>query len=337
MTEQVQAAPSNDKFSSTENFRAHLESLRSEAAPKEEIRNEPTAEKTDLREANEPVDEVETESSDAHTDAEEVTEEKEERLIPKSRLKQETEKRRVAEEQHMQEREERIKLETRLKMFEEMQQKATEAQTRKAEPQMPDMDQLDALDTDAHQVYSRKIRELEQKLDRVASETSQQTGALNIQNIVKTQREAYQKENPDFEKALNFVTEKEIEMAKLYYGNEADAKRAVGNKFAGIVQNAIKDGKVAPELFYNMAKTYGYAAEEAPKVSKEPKVDLDAVNRNKEKSSSISKIGNNANMGGARSNVFDIKQCLRDPANPNSGIDPVKWREHNARLAKRAG
>lgn len=339
MTEQIQS-PSNDKFSSSESFRAHLESLRSEAAPKEEPVIDKNTEKADLSEANESMDGAEDSVNSGYEESNEdnqsVAEEKEPRLIPKSRLKQETEKRRVAEEQHMKEREERIKLETRLKMLEEMQHKAAENPARAPEPKMPDLDHIDALDTDAHQVYSRKIRELEQKLERVANETSQQTGALNIQNIVKNQREAFQKEKPDFEKALNYVTQKEIEMAKLYYGSEEEAQRAVGNKFAGIVQNAIKDGKVAPELFYNMAKTYGYSPEDVAEKSSEPKVDLDAINRNKEKSSSIGKVGNNVNLGGARSATFDIARCYRRDGDPKSGIDTVKWRAEGERVAKAA-
>lgn len=351
MTDQVQ--PNNENpYATADSFREHLASIQADAIKSENtsIENNKTEKPSDdtptERAAIPEKEAVESnrEGSEDDKDVEYVLEEsrstnneREPRLIPKSRLKQETEKRRVAEEQLMKEREERIRFETELNTWKQLQTRQNQEPQQRA-PE-PELEHLDALDQDAHQVYSRKIKELEYKLERVANHTSQQTNALQLENIVKSQRENFQKENPEFEKALSFLADKELEIAKNWYRTEDEAKQAVSNKFAGMVQGAINNGKNAPEMFYNMAKTYGYASapsSKEPEDYNEPNVDIDAINRNKAKSASIGKIPNKANLGGNSGNILDFNQCLRDPKNPASGIDPVKFAQYRQRLAKSA-
>lgn len=350
----VEKQGNENPFSTAENFRAHLDKIQSDAIKTDNIKEAQPQVKEEInatKSDSEPtVSEKEMVSQeDTGLDNDDIGEsieeakaqstEKEPRLIPKSRLKQETEKRRVAEEQLMKEREERLKekeeyirAQTQLEMLTQNKEPA--------QPQYrePELEQLDALDQDAHRVYSNKIRNLEHTLQQVISNTSQQTQALQIENIVKNQRESFQKENPDFEKALNHYTDVELAAAKMFIKNEDEAKQAVANKFANIVHNAVHNGKNAPEVFYNLAKTYGYAAtksEASSEGNNEPNVDLDAINRNKQKTSSINKLGNKASVGNGN-NVFDIKQCLRDPKNPASGIDPDKFAQYRQRIAKSA-
>lgn len=340
---QEQQPINTSPYATAESFRAHLNKIQQQeaekAAPKEEINDDKLhAEETDVPEQDDVASESKSDDNDEslsnNEETEEPKKEKESRYIPKSRLKEESEKRRVAEENLMKEREERIKFETELRLL-------RENNTKEKEPvyRAPDLDEVDALDTDAHQVYSRKLKDMERKLEHLTATTTQQTSALQVENIVKAQREAFEKENPDFKDALDHLTNIEFNTAKHFYPTEEAARQAVNQKFAGMVQNAVTSGKSAPELFYNIAKTYGYngSSDEASiaKINK-PKVDLDAIKRNKEKSASISNIGNNVGMGGAKSATFDITRCYRVEGNKDSGIDGDKFRAERERVAKAA-
>jgi hypothetical protein len=362
MTDQVQQNNENP-FATPESFRAHLATVQAEAIKVDNpnIENNKTEKISDdipTEKASIPDKETmvkDDKGDESNDDVEYVLEqdkentrvnsaEKEPRLIPKSRLKQETEKRRVAEEQLMKEREERIRFETELKTFKELQTKQTpQAQIQ----QEPDLEHLDALDQDAHKLYSKKIKYLEEEFNKLKQNTNQQTESFLMRNLVDAQRKEFEKNTPDFEEAFEFYINKELEAAKLYFDDgrksetqiAEEADRAVKDKLANIAKSETRKQKNSAEFIYKQAKIYGYnpanIPEEKPN-SKEPNVDLDAINRNKEKSASIGKIPNKANLGGNGNNILDFNQCLKDPKNPNSGVDPVKFLQYRKRLAKSA-
>lgn len=356
MTTENQAT---NPFATADSFREHLGKIQAEAVkvdvinvePKEIKNDEPINEKADVREqeAAEVANEGGDGDDEGHTSEVNKTDnlEKEPRLIPKSRLKQETEKRRQSEELLFKEREER------LREKEEYIRKLSEFQPKeKVQPiaQEPDLDQLDALDQDAHRIYAKRIKDLERKIAEVEQSSNQKADVLFSQNILKAQKSEFEKKNPDFQEAYDFATQRELQLAKLYFKRQdprkseevitEQAQVAVNQRFSQLAYTEAQNRRDAAELFYDMAKAHGYTKreeeDEREQTHEAPRVDIDAINRNKKKTASISNIGQKINLGGNKGNIVDFSQCLRDPKNPSSGIDPVKFAQYRQRLAKNA-
>jgi hypothetical protein len=342
-----------DIFSSPDKFHAKLEQLRAETNPSQEnvvnevnevnnvdntpkeninIRPEEESNENGARNDNE-IDAQEEESDNAGVD--EVAnvstgDYKENKFIPKSRFNQEIGKRKALEEQLKSEHTERVKYEAQLRMLQEQitaannmyQQPQNNQQMRQTEPE------IEPLDPDTHNLYMRKINELEQKLDNTSRATNEQTKQLQYYNMITNQEQHFEKDHPDFRDALKHLQKIEVQIAANLMP-EQNVNSYVSQKLQNILINSVESGKNAAEVVYNMAKTYGYS----PNYQQDnagPKVNLDAINKNMKNNASINSLGNSVNMSENKND--DINSMRRDPKNPMSSIDPDKFHAALARL-----
>lgn len=313
----------NEIFSNPDKFHEHIKQI-NHAPQKEEVSASKPSEDIAKEENEEIVEEIkeveETEDTPASSDDDESYKEK--KFIPKSRFNQEIEKRRSLEEQLTKEREDKIRFETQLKMLQEMQ--AAQAESVTAAPlENQYVEEFEPLDSDSHKIYMKKINELEKKLETIGTETTQKTQQLQYQNYAAAQQQAFEKVNPDFETALQYLKNVETQVASEFY-DENQAKQVVAQKLQGAIVSAINSGKNAAEVMYKMAKTYGYKPENTIKPT--PSSNLDAINNNMKKGASIQSLGNSVGIGD-NNKLYDIKHMLRDPKNPSSGIDPDKFQK----------
>ncbi len=322
----------NEMFSTPERF--HEELAKIQGTETETPNNEAGSDNDDIQtkeeatlssEVEEGGEDVDATPEDSDTDGDEAPEKT--NFIPKSRFNKEIEKRKALEEQLHQERESKIRFETQLEMMRQMQESKASQPT--PEPQA---DPLDPLDMDAHNLYMQKIQALEKRLENFNQESTQKTQQLHYYNMVSAQEQTFEKQNPDFKDALEHLKTVEMQVAKNFY-NEEQAESYVAQKMQNALMAAINSGKNTAEVMYSMAKSYGYAPKSAQKAPSGS--NLGAINNNMKKSASIQSLGNSVGMGN-NSSGFDISQTLRDPKNPSSGIDNVKFQKHMARIMRNA-
>ncbi len=315
-------------YSSPDKFREHLQTL--QTPPTEN----PIVEQTEVKEVNNETHAEEAPVSDEETPIQESINEdesstsneayKENKFIPKSRFNEVNKRNKELEEFAASERDARIRLETQLQMMQE-QFKKPEAQT----PQVADLEHIDPLDHEAHQVYWRKIKELESKVDQVTRSATAQTQMLQKENIIKAQKDTFEKNNPDYKEALEYLKKVEMNVAKNFYKSDREAEQALAHKYNVMAEAALNNQHNVPEVFYNIAKSYGYSETSKKDASPKGTPNIDAINKNMAKTASIGSMGN---MATNNSPAFDIKKCLRDPKNPSSGIDPAKWAQYSQKL-----
>lgn len=317
----------NDIFSSTEKFHEELEKVSNSNIP-EPIQKETTDEPVLATEATLPEkleETIESEVNEPDTSPDESY--KENKYIPKSRFNQEIEKRKALEEQLQAEREAKIRYETQLEMI-----KQAQTQTANSENQEL-VEEYDPLDPDAHKMYMREINSLKQKLENVTNETQERTQQLQYYNTVTAQGAAFEKQHPDFNDALQYLSKVEKDVAKNFY-SDAQADQYVQQKLQNTLVAAINSGKNAAEVVYNMAKSYGY---NVTNKSPEPKKgsNLDAINNNMEKSASIHGLPNSVRMTDSGYET-DSNSLRIDPKNPQSPFDPEKFHKALAKAQSQA-
>lgn len=246
---------------------------------------------------------------------------KENKYVPRSRLKQETEKRTVLENELMKEREDRIRLQTQLEMIRNV--RLAEEQKNSFET---DLEHLDAIDTETHSVVAREIKQLKEQIKNLSAKTSQERDDMYVFNTAAAQVSTFDK--PDRQESFDYLMEVETYDASLEYGQERAKDYAVA-KLQRIIKKAVKDGKNAAETLYEMAKSKGYTSREEG--SKNPSTkktgsNLNAIKENMKKSASVNGLGSGVSMG---ANVYSFvpDKMLKDPKNPRSGTDPMKFRE----------
>lgn len=316
-------------FANPETFRAHLDKINKvEELPesKEEIKDEPvSAENTDLsaKEEEPVVEETAAEKSDESTQSENAEPVKETKYIPRSRLNQELEKKKVLETDLLKERENNIRLQTQLEIFQQLQQGA---RPKAPEVQLPSLDKVDALDKESHQVYVNAIN----NATNVANQAAQKTQEMQYAYIANAQKQAFEKDNADYMAAVDHLKQAGKYRAGLHTSNPSQINEMVMNELNTIGFHAINSGKNAAEVIYNLAKAYGYKNNEGEEMKdnkpSERGANIDAITRNMKKTSSIQGIGNNLGIG-TINKVVDINSALRDPKNSKSGIDPEKFRK----------
>lgn len=243
-------------------------------------------------------------------------------LIPKSRFNKEIEKRKSLEKSLQEEREARIRMEERMEAIRQLEEKSKQIHEK------PQEVELDPLDSDAHNYYVKQINELKQELQSLKGE-SQSTKQMNyVTHMVEAQERAFAAEHPDFQDALNHLQKVEMEVAKDFFDTPEEAQAYVAQKLQGAILTSAQKGKNAAEMMYNMAKKYGYSNKKAaPNV---PKRNVEAINRNMDKSVSIRGSGNAANLAGQ--GMASIEAAFRKQGDRTSGVDSDKFHE----LLKRA-
>lgn len=201
------------------------------------------------------------------------------KIIPKKRFDKEIERRKLAEEKYEREREARIKFETELSLY----NKALENLQSKQQEQEPE---LDPIDSDAHNLYMRKIKDLEARLERQHSNLSEYEIRQNFTNTVNHQAAEMMKAKPDFSDAYNYLLSVETQKARMLGYNDTQAQAVALNQLQPVAWQAYNRGENVAEVTYNLAKTYGYKSKSSgEKLPSTP--NLDKVEKNMQKSHSI--------------------------------------------------
>lgn len=284
-----------------------------------------TEEAPQQEELVEPHDEVVEEQASHEEENEEAPSEekhkKENKYVPRSRLNELSEKKAALEAQVQKEREDRIRLETQLQMFMQQQQQST----RNVTPEI-DLETIDPLDPDTHNVTKREILKLREELKSVKDNAEKHAEMMYLSNTANAQEAKFREANKDYEAALKHLADIEIFDAELEHGNKEQAKQLAAQKLIRIAQNAIKTGGNSAEILYNMAVKKGFKGESVAKASEAAKKEpnLDAIKKNMDKSASIGNLGTGATMD-ANSHSFDLSKLRKDPKNPRSKFDVEKF------------
>lgn len=318
-----------EQFSSPENFQKYLQSINKTAV--EQQVDEP---KENIVEDNVVAPEKEHQEEQAVSDQKnEALEEQEEVIpenshyIPKSRLNKEIEKRRAIEMELSSYKENQSKLQSQLEELNQMMRQQQEHQTTSQVPEYSNEESVDPLDTETHNFYMKKIKQLEDKITSLDNESHQNVEDLQRYNALNYQESIFNKIHPDYNDALKHLVDTETRIAEQIVSAN-DAKKLAKNKISQIVNYALSNNKNVPEVMYNMAKQYGYKTQE----KKAKTSNIDNITKNLDKSANINEI--NANMPLSGSGGLDITYALNDPKSKRSGVDPDKFHEILARIKK---
>jgi hypothetical protein len=182
------------------------------------------------------------------------------KTIPKKRLNKEIEKRKVLEEQLSREREERIKAQHELQLY-------SGAVNKMSAPQEARKEEIDPVDQDAHNYYMRELNALKYQISQQENQLKQSTELNNFANAVNSQQAEFSRQMPDFDKAYDFLLEKEQQNAVLQGINDDQAERYVREKLYNMSHVALSNGRNVPEMIYELSKNMGYSAKQAPKAA----------------------------------------------------------------------
>lgn len=224
------------------------------------------------------------EISDTHDDENEISHgELEEnpldsKHIPKKRFDKELEKRKVLEQELQRERESRIKYETELSLY----NKAIEQmQNQQSQPQQPE---IDPIDSDAHNLYMQKIRDLENKYENQNQNISDYQARQQFAATVDKQAAEYTRDYPDFNDAYSYLLNVEASKAKMLGYNDLEAQSYAIETLQPLAWKSYVSGKNVADMAYNMAKNYGYKTPDAKNAQTKLEPDLDTINKNMRKS-----------------------------------------------------
>jgi hypothetical protein len=236
-----------------------------------DMENEVAEKPVEMAETNTEIEEKEEHQApeSREDDADEETDSK---VIPKKRLNKEIEKRKNLELELQKERDERVRYQTELDLY----NKALDKISAKEQETKED---IDPVDEQAHNLYMRKIKELETKLELQTQ--ALQTGRNEIQfaNVVNAQQAEFSQKQPDFDEAYRHLVDTEIATAKLYGVSDAEAQQMATSKLYSLAQAALQKGSNVPEMFYNISKNYGYSGKNKGAPAQKG-VNLDKIEKN---------------------------------------------------------
>lgn len=191
--------------------------------------------------------------------------------VPVKRLKKEIEKRHALEAQLQKEREEKIRYQTEIETY----NKAMASFNNASQGLQPKVEQLDPLDEDAHRYYMEQQTKQDEKFKSMEAEIN----AMKMKNTMEQQEAAFTRQTPDFREAYKHLVDSELKANRYVAQNEEEAQLMTAYKLRGMAENAMNKGANVAEIFYNIAKSYGY-------VSKAEKAtpNLNAIENNMRKS-----------------------------------------------------
>jgi hypothetical protein len=178
------------------------------------------------------------------------------KVIPKKRLNKEIEKRKTLEAALDKEREERIRYQTELELYNKAMNKLNAAEEQKAQ-------EIDPVDEQAHNLYMRKINELEKKLEAQSKLSDTNQYERYFANAVNMQQAEFVQKQPDFDQAYKHLVDAEISTAQMLGANEQEAQQLATQKLYNLAQAALTKGQNVAEMFYKISKNYGYQAKAA--------------------------------------------------------------------------
>lgn len=295
---------------------------------KEEVKNEQLPEENttiSISEDNQPTEEINVEQSNTEENKEGY---KENKYIPKSRFNEVNEAKKQLEEQVLKEREDRIRLEEQLKVFKQQQE---QAQIKQSPQRQEEVQTIDPLDPESHRYYETKINNLESQIKQVIANTQAQTEALYKQTLVSSQKSAFEKKAPDYQEAINYLTNFETKRAQRMFKSQDQINQYLNNELYRITNNALENGRNVAEEIYEMAKDAGYNTKGNGANGSTPSpslngANLEAINNNMKKSAGIDNFGSGIGVGGI-GKISSIKQTLINPKSDYSAVDPKKFHE----------
>lgn len=193
--------------------------------------------------------------------------------------------------------------------------------------QQQDNGDYEPLDSEADQRYKKKMAELESKQNQIEE-------VIKNQSVLQTvaQMEAqFAATVPDYSDALKFVAQKLEEESSIFLGKSKDqVNGAAVAAINHIVQTSYSQGRNPSEVLYNLAKTKGYSGKKIDDTPKQPKPDLDAINRNMKKSSSV----NNIPETPASSGIYTSAEAFKNMLDEKGNVKPNKFHEELERLKR---
>jgi hypothetical protein len=306
---------------------AVTEEVKEEVAPdhQEETPND-TPE--DDNTSEESVNEEDSSADETSDDNDDDYPSKKDYNIPKSRFNKEIEKRKALEAELQKEREDKIRFEEKLKYLTELEEK--QKATQQQEPELLQEEVIDPLDAESHNLYMKRISDLENRLNQLNNTTQETTQNQRVYNAVTTQEEVFSKLNPDYQDAVNHLINLEKEVAMNFVGEE-EAAKVVEQKLKTLVKAGLAQNKNIPEMFYGMAKKYGFQAK--PKAPSSNTSNIESINRNMDKSANTSNLGNTASLKGS-GNLVKGTSMLKDPKSTFSGVDPDKFHKMLSKIQR---
>lgn len=275
MTDITNTTP-DEGFMNGAEFAKRLEAVQNQAAESQEQAvvdegEDDVSEPTPVEEASEtPITEPDSEPDEIEA-----------KPIPPKRLKKEIEARKAAISEANRAKEEamryKIQYEELLKGF----QTVTNVTNPQEQPKVRSDGSVDPIDREAHEFYMQKLQELE----RQQMQTTQLTQHQIFVNTLKAQESAFEAQNPDYNDALSHVMEVKTKEFADYFEPEI-AKQKAAELMLFMANQALQQGKSAPEKFYNLAKNYGFNG----KVRRASPVgpDIERIAANQKKSVSVS-------------------------------------------------
>jgi hypothetical protein len=264
---QLQETTKPQKYT-PEEFYADLKKVQDQAeqevAPEPELEEAPAAH------------EVELPAESEKSPWEDEEEEQFKGPIPKKRLNKEIERRKAIEQELMHERENRIKYETELNLY----NKALEQL--QAKNQAPEQE-VEPIDADAHNLYMKKIGELEKRLETQSQNFSYSQSQIQAQNLYAQQESKFVAKHPDYKDAIDHIVKTEINNYTMTGIDRKEAEKITSERIMGLAAKALEVGKDVPEIMYNLAKNYGYNAQKATKTGP----NLSNIEKNIKKSETI--------------------------------------------------
>ena len=113
-----------------------------------------------------------------------------------------------------------------------------------------------------------------------------------LQSTINTQVNEFVKDNPDYDQALSFMTERRMQdLTSLGITDPVQQQQIINTEAWNIAQTALQNNKNPAEVVYSMANSWGYqkAAGQAGKTELEQKVDT--INKGQQEAQTLSDAG----------------------------------------------
>lgn len=136
---------------------------------------------------------------------------------------------------------------------------------------------------------------IQAKLTEQETQTQVQQAQLQevqqLQSTINTQVNEFVKDNPDYDQALAFVSERRMQdLSALGITDPMQQQQIINTEAWNIAQTALNNNKNPAEVVYSMANSWGYkAAGQADKTELEQKVDT--INKGQQEAQTLSDAG----------------------------------------------
>lgn len=299
MINDISSNPQEQRQSEADAFRAELEKLHNAGGQEDaqEATNDNEASQTEVHDESERSnDDAGDTANDNDADEEQDLDDPDHdtdtgRMIPKGRFNK-------ALQQRNQEREARIKAETELQIFKSALEKFNTYKN--ANDNTDDRTEFEPLDYEADRAYKKYMQQQDEKIQYLMQENE----ARQFEATLNSQAKSYAKIHPDYDEGVEHVIRAQAQIYKpLYNGDFDQAYQVAQAQFKIIAQNAIKEGKNAVQIIYQMAKDAGYT----PKSKGSPSPNLDMINTNMAKSKIANVKGAAVTPSSGAGNMTDLE------------------------------